>query len=463
MSSGSDTRRADFDMERRLWRWNLALAMLVALAGQARADDAAGGRRILVCFRNDDISAASDVAHERRVMEIFSRHNVPQTIGIIPAVSEPAIVGPACGVRLFASCPEVVALVREWLDQGQVEVALHGFSHQSNPFVTVKSRKEYSEFRGLPYAEQLRRIRDGIAMLQESLGVTPGVFIPPWNEWDLGTLRACADSGIKAISADIYTSPHAGLLPVHANSDIGVFPAELEKARQNPRPSVIVVLYHSRTTTSPADLGALERAVELAGSASDVRVVTLGELAGEFGDLAEKANVAGRNAIAQVRVLDIPTRGKATVYRRLTCRLGVGREVENLYTTATRHYHGGEYEQSIALSPRIDSLCNRIVWTSRLGLALSGLIYGFLAHLLRRRLRRTGLRIALTGFVLLLPAVAGLAAMQTATHPVSQGEVLTGALTFVAAACVSLLVWGVSAGRRREDRLAACQPPGGCT
>jgi hypothetical protein len=39
---------------------------------------------IIVVFRNDDISALSDVDHEQRVSEIFEQYKIPQTIGVIP-------------------------------------------------------------------------------------------------------------------------------------------------------------------------------------------------------------------------------------------------------------------------------------------------------------------------------------------------------------------------------------------
>ena len=40
--------------------------------------------RILVCFRNDDLSATSSVEHESRVLEVFDRYSVRQSIGVIP-------------------------------------------------------------------------------------------------------------------------------------------------------------------------------------------------------------------------------------------------------------------------------------------------------------------------------------------------------------------------------------------
>ncbi len=44
----------------------------------------ARSQRVVVVFRNDDVSAVSDVGHERRVAEVFDHYGVIQTLGVVP-------------------------------------------------------------------------------------------------------------------------------------------------------------------------------------------------------------------------------------------------------------------------------------------------------------------------------------------------------------------------------------------
>ena len=124
--------------------------------------------RILVCFRNDDPSATSSVKHESQVLEIFDRYGVRQTIGVIPLQH----IGGATYLSLSEN-RGVVAMLRKWIEEGKAEIALHGFTHQGNPYVSVPSRREMSEFRGLTEAEQIRRLRAGVTILESTFGFRP--------------------------------------------------------------------------------------------------------------------------------------------------------------------------------------------------------------------------------------------------------------------------------------------------
>ena len=67
---------------------------------------------------------------------------------------------------------------------GHAEVALHGYSHQ------LAEGTPLTEFAGLSYRDQERRITAGKAELERQLGVRVSTFIPPWNSYDIRTVRA---------------------------------------------------------------------------------------------------------------------------------------------------------------------------------------------------------------------------------------------------------------------------------
>ena len=164
-------------MIKRIFFTATAVVLFVPCQGtSALGDHDSAQRRIVVCFRNDDISALSDADHERRIMALFDRYKLRQTIGVIPNECEQGqhdLYGTS--YRSLESNPAIVSLLREWLAESKVEIALHGFTHQANRIVSIRERKEFAEFRGLTYEEQSRRIRQGRAICRSALGV----------EWEL--------------------------------------------------------------------------------------------------------------------------------------------------------------------------------------------------------------------------------------------------------------------------------------
>ena len=60
---------------------------------------------------------------------------------------------------------------------------MHGNTHQ-----TIKEFPR-SEFLGLNYEQQFTKIKSGKLFLEEKLGTNINTFIPPWNRYDLNTLK----------------------------------------------------------------------------------------------------------------------------------------------------------------------------------------------------------------------------------------------------------------------------------
>ena len=82
-----------------------------------------------------------------------------------------------------------------------VEVALHGFNHQTNRREEAGGN---SEFEGLGYDEQYMKISRGKAILENQLGLKITTFVPPWNSYDSTTLRVLEVSGFSTISAGLW-------------------------------------------------------------------------------------------------------------------------------------------------------------------------------------------------------------------------------------------------------------------
>lgn len=81
-----------------------------------------------------------------------------------------------------------------------LEAALHGYCHQA---VGKTDNGTYSEFSGLDYTVQLKKITDGKNLLEEMLKIKTDTFIPPWNSYDSNTIKALEMADFKYLSADI--------------------------------------------------------------------------------------------------------------------------------------------------------------------------------------------------------------------------------------------------------------------
>jgi len=163
-------------------------------------------RLSLVCLRFDDYH--QDIDNERWV-DVLGRYEDRGLRGVV------AVIPKYEGERLSA---DVVEFLHE-LEESGWELAQHGHEHENvgegrgGPLYD-----ERSEFAGLCYAEQDRRIGEGRDIL-ESHGISPTTFIPPWHEYDRTTARALADNGFNCINESRWPIPRtvAGitLVPTH--------------------------------------------------------------------------------------------------------------------------------------------------------------------------------------------------------------------------------------------------------
>jgi peptidoglycan/xylan/chitin deacetylase (PgdA/CDA1 family) len=336
----------------------------MSTAAGSSAVPAAARPRIVVIFRNDDPSACSDVAHERRVAEIFEKYGVPQTIGVVPchAVGDTHDPTGTDTLPLDRNRP-MVEFLREYVARSGSEVALHGLTHRTGR-KSQPARREYFEFRRLTAAEQAGMLRRGTSVVVEAIGIRPTTFIPPWNRLDHATLRACAEVGLEVASAGPFTSPHQAVMALGTDCSTASLPDRLGQASGSPDRVLLRVLYHSPTTRSEEALAALERAVRCAVETEGCEVLTLAETARRYPDDVRLANEAARNIVPQDEVLG-SDRARAVVYHRLLRRLGLGRRLEACYRQARRLYERGRYTDTCRLSPTIDRLCRRTLRTGR--------------------------------------------------------------------------------------------------
>jgi peptidoglycan/xylan/chitin deacetylase (PgdA/CDA1 family) len=195
--------------------------------------------RIPLVLRYDDYSSLSNTAADVRVIAALKRHKMQATFAVIPYVCS----GDAHDASAQTSVPlagEKARILKEAVDSGVVDVALHGFSHQS---IRSEHAAGYSEFRGLERDSQSRRILRGKSLLEETLGVRMATFIPPWGTYDSVTLSVLEDLGFEALSANMEgtTGEFSRLKFLPATCELAHLPKAIASVRSTRDPQPIVV------------------------------------------------------------------------------------------------------------------------------------------------------------------------------------------------------------------------------
>src|SRR5690554_2556209 len=146
--------------------------------GRAPGRGSAGHMMVTVFFRYDDYSALSHPVVDRGLIDIFARAEVTCTFAVVPAITsvypqvQEAAPGEAQEELLLGA--ERSAELRDAVQRGAVDVALHGWRHLANAHARHPNP---SEFKGLSVAQQAEILRKGRDYLAAATGVQPTVFV----------------------------------------------------------------------------------------------------------------------------------------------------------------------------------------------------------------------------------------------------------------------------------------------
>jgi hypothetical protein len=114
--------------------------------------------RIVIAFRNDDVTAFSDPVLESTILGAFRKHGVRQIFSVIP---NPGGLPESEAGENLRTAPILDSLLR-WHANGDIAFALHGYTHVQQP-------GSFGEFDGLPLSEQVDRLRRGKRLLDRYL------------------------------------------------------------------------------------------------------------------------------------------------------------------------------------------------------------------------------------------------------------------------------------------------------
>lgn len=198
-------------------------------------------------LRLDDASDYMDIEKWTRIEQLLDTYGIKPIFGIIPKNGDESITSK------YEQNPGFWVLMHSWINKGWVP-AMHGFEHR---YVTkdggINPVNKRSEFAGLPYEEQVEKIREGYKILVEH-GIKPDIFFAPSHTFDENTLKAIiAETPIRIISDTVAWD-------VYKEGDFWFIPQQSGSVRKLPF-KTITFCYHPNTMSENA-FGLLENFVK---------------------------------------------------------------------------------------------------------------------------------------------------------------------------------------------------------
>ena len=144
-------------------------------------------------IRIDDIAENMNWKLMDKCEILFDSLHIKPLLGVIPFNKDPELLS-------YPKNSNFWDRVRAWKNKGW-EISMHGSSHLYNQQTKKKDYFNYggdSEFYGLDYSFQLEKIKLGSKKFEEE-GIAIRSFFAPNHTYDLNTLRALSDSGIKIV------------------------------------------------------------------------------------------------------------------------------------------------------------------------------------------------------------------------------------------------------------------------
>lgn len=151
-------------------------------------------------IRLDDITPDMDWNKFNRVKEVLNKYGICPLIGVVPDNRDLMLHKESCNEEFWD-------IIRTLQSEGWA-VAQHGTQHIYHTDNTgILGINPFSEFAGLPYEEQLDKLRMGKQIL-ESNGISTDIFMAPGHTYDNNTLKALKECGFSVVTDGLYNRPY---------------------------------------------------------------------------------------------------------------------------------------------------------------------------------------------------------------------------------------------------------------
>jgi peptidoglycan/xylan/chitin deacetylase (PgdA/CDA1 family) len=211
-----------------------SLLMILSLGAQAN--------KLKIVLRYDDYSRYTSMQLAADLIEMAKHFGGGLMIGVIPFPygEYPEKFDSSAVPPPFLN-KEKTELLKKYLDEGSIEVALHGFSHKNN---TPEGQGRHSEFSGLPEEKQTVLLKTAKASLEHAIGHKVRVFVPPFNQYDAITLDVLKNAGFELVSGGMmsFSSTDSTLKFLPGTTYVNNLKAVVETAIQKGHTEAMVVV-----------------------------------------------------------------------------------------------------------------------------------------------------------------------------------------------------------------------------
>lgn len=147
-------------------------------------------------IRLDDASEYMGITKWRRMEQLLDKYNIKPIFGIIPHNEDPELLD-------YKYLQQFWGWVQDRVKTGWVP-AMHGYNHvYETKCGGLNPVNQDSEFAGVPYEQQCKKIKAGYQILKEH-DIEPEIFFAPSHTFDENTLKALeSETPIRVISDTI--------------------------------------------------------------------------------------------------------------------------------------------------------------------------------------------------------------------------------------------------------------------
>ena len=155
-----------------------------------------------IAVRLDDITPDMDWGRFLKFKTLLDRYQVKPLIGVVPDNRDENLI------KQSKDKPEDFWQYVKDLEKDGWILAMHGVHHL---YTTGKGGifplNDFSEFAGLPFAQQKEMLLQGRRILEER-GIKTDIFMAPAHSYDRNTLKALKETGFTAITDGFGNRPY---------------------------------------------------------------------------------------------------------------------------------------------------------------------------------------------------------------------------------------------------------------
>lgn len=158
------------------------------------------GNKTECMIRLDDITPDMDMDRFQRVKDIFDKYEICPLIGVVPDNQDKTL-------HKEEKREDFWRMIKELQNNGW-KVAQHGTYHiYETEDSGLLGINPFSEFAGLPYEMQLKKLQAGQQILEDN-GIVTDIFMAPGHTYDNHTIRALTECGFKVVMDGLYKKPY---------------------------------------------------------------------------------------------------------------------------------------------------------------------------------------------------------------------------------------------------------------